>query len=109
MQIVYGLSTYERPYMVLFMQGLWTQDNAEMALAQETYVLEILKRAKGHQSGEGVSAFESEANVKEEVIRRGAKAGRCNSEGGPISSGRIIMKPATKQYRKNYKRIFGHD
>lgn len=37
--------------------------------------MEILKRAKGFQSGEGVSAFESEANVREEVDRRSAKAG----------------------------------
>lgn len=51
--------------------------------------MEILKRAKEFQSGEGVSAFESETNVREEVIRRGYKAGTCNKEGGPINSGKI--------------------
>lgn len=80
-----------------------------MVLVTEIEVLEILKRAKGFQSGEGVSAFESEANVREEVNRRSCKAGYTNREGGPVSSGRIIMKPATARYRKNYRRIFGHD
>lgn len=89
--------------------SLWTQDNAEMVLAKEIEVLEILKRARGHQSGEGVSFLESEANVREEVNRRSYKAGYTNREGGPVSSGTIIMKPATPRYRKNYKRIFGHD
>ena len=61
-----------------------------MVLAKETKVLEILKRAKGFQSGEGVSFLESEANVREEAVRRGYKAGICNSHGGPVSSGRIM-------------------
>ena len=52
---------------------------------------------------------ESENNVEEEVLRRNAKAGYCNRDGSQISSGRIIMKPATAQYRKNYRKIFGHD
>lgn len=68
------------------MPGLWEKTNTEMVLASEV-ILEILKRAKS--GGEGVSAFESEANVREEVIRRGVKAGTCNSEGGPVSSGKI--------------------
>lgn len=80
-----------------------------MVLAQEIKVLEILKRAKGFQSGEGVSAFESEENVREEVIRRGVKAGTCNSEGGPVSSGKIRSMPATKKYRENYVKIWGHE
>ncbi len=70
--------------------------------------MEILKRSKG-QSGEGVSFLESENNVKEEAIRRGCKAGICNSEGGPVCSGKIISMPSNEQYRKNYRRIFGHD
>ncbi len=80
-----------------------------MVLVKETKVLEILKRAKQFQSGEGVSAFESEANVREEVIRRGVKAGTCNSEGGPVKSDKIVSMPSNEQYRKNYRRIFGHD
>ena len=51
------------------------QDNAETKFTFEDNVLEILKRAREFQSGEGVSAFESEANVREEVDRRSAKAG----------------------------------
>lgn len=83
---------------------LRTQDNAKMVLAQEIDVLEILKRAKEFQSGEGISAFESEANVREEAIRRGVKAGHCNSAGGPVGAGyRPIDK---KKYDANYLKIF---
>ena len=71
--------------------------------------MEILKRAKGFQSGEGVSFLESESNVREEAVRRGYKAGICNSEGGPMSSGKIIIHPPNDRYRKNYRRIFKHD
>ena len=76
-----------------------------MVLVREIEILEILKRARGFQSGEGVSAFESEANVKEEVIRRGIKAGICNSEGGPVGADRIISMPATDKFRENYDKI----
>ena len=72
-----------------------------MALVQEIDILEIMKRAKS--GGEIVSFTENEDNVKEEVLRRSAKAGLRKI------SGRIIMKPATPQYRKNYRKIFGHD
>ena len=64
--------------------------------------------AKGND-GETVAWNESESNVREEVLRRNARAGYCNSEGGPPATGRIIMKPANAQYRKNYRMIFGHD
>ncbi len=76
-----------------------------MELASEVEVLEILKRAREFQSGEGVSYLESEANVREEVISRGVKAGTCNSEGGPVSSGNIRSMPLTKQGRANYDKI----
>ncbi len=71
--------------------------------------MEILKRAKHHQSGEGVSFLESEANVKEEAIRRGVKAGHCNRDGTPASTGkgdrpRLVNK---KLYDSNYEKIFG--
>ncbi len=72
-----------------------------MALAQEIKVLEIMKRAKS--GGEIVSFTENAETVKEEVRYREAKAGYRRS------SGRIIMKPATEHYRKEYRRIFGHD
>lgn len=67
--------------------------------------MEILKRAKGFQSGEGISFLESEANVREEAIRRGAKAGICNSEGGPVVSGNITSKPASRKFEENYDKI----
>lgn len=69
--------------------------------------MEILKRAKS--GGEIVDWNEGEANVKEEVNRRTCKAGYTNREGGPPATGRIIIKPPTEQYRKNYRIIFGHD
>ena len=55
--------------------SLRLQDNAEAKFTFEDNVLEILKRARCFQSGEGISAFESEANVREEALRRSAKAG----------------------------------
>ena len=56
-----------------------------------------------------VPVTESESNVREEVNRRSYKAGYTNREGGPLTTGRIIIKPPTEQYRRNYRRIFGHD
>lgn len=64
--------------------------------------------AKGND-GEAVAWNESEENVREEVLRRNAKAGYCTRNGEPTISGKIIMKPANEQYRKNYRKIFGHD
>ena len=74
-----------------------------MVLASEIEVLEILKRAK---SGGEVVPWNQD--VREEALRRNAKAGYCNSDGSPVRD-RIIIKPSTEQYRKNYKVIFGHD
>ena len=51
----------------------------------------------------------NEKDLREEVHRRTAKAGYTTRYGEPTSSGRIIIKPPTEQYRKNYRRIFGHD
>ena len=66
--------------------------------------MEILKRAK---SGGEIVPWNQD--VREEALRRNVKAGYCNSDSSRISSDRIIIKPATEQYRKNYRRIFGHD
>lgn len=79
-----------------------------MVLAQEIQVLEILKRAKGFQSGEGVSAFESEANVREEVNRRSYKAGYTNKDGTPVGAGKgDSFRPVNKKkYDENYEKIF---
>jgi len=68
--------------------------------------LEILKRAKG-DSGEIVDWNES--GVREEVLRRNAKAGYCTRNGEPTQRTKIMAQPANAQYRKNYRRIFGHD
>lgn len=61
-----------------------------MVLAQENYVLEILKRAKGFQSGEGISFLESESNVREEVNRRTCKAGYTTKHGEPRGATKIM-------------------
>ncbi len=90
--------------MVSQVQGLRLQIDAEMAVASEIKVLEILKRAK---SGGEVVPWNQV--VRDEALRRNAKAGYCNRDGSPVSSGKIISKPSTPKYRKNYRRIFGHD
>ena len=54
--------------------------------------MEILKRARGEQEGEGISAFESEENVKEEVMRRSAKAGYTTRNGEPIHSTKVMVR-----------------
>jgi len=69
--------------------------------------LEILKRARGREDGD-ITSFKDEPD-KDEINRRTWKAGYTNREGGPPTTGRIISKPANAQYRKNYRRIFGHD
>ena len=76
--------------------------------------MEILKRAKGHQDGEGVSVFESEANVREEVNRRSFKAGYTDRDGQPKISrqtnngkGDTCRPINKKRYDENYERIFG--
>jgi len=51
--------------------------------------LEILKRAKGFQSGEGVSWTESAESVREEALRRSAKAGYTTRDGNPINATKI--------------------
>ncbi len=70
--------------------------------------MQILKRAKQFQSGEGVSFLENESNVREEAIRRSHKAGHCNKHGGPVSSGKgDHFRPVNKKkYDKNYEKIF---
>ena len=70
--------------------------------------MQVLKRAKNAEM-DIIPVTESESNVREEVNRRTCKAGYTNREGGPVSSGKIIIKPPTEQYRENYRRIFGHD
>ncbi len=75
-----------------------------MALASEIEILEIMKRAK---SGGEVVPWNQD--VREEALRRNVRAGYCNSEGGPVSSGKIITKPANNKYRENYIKAFGHD
>lgn len=77
-----------------------------MALAQEVNVLEILKRAK---SGGEVVPWNQD--VREEALRRNAKAGYCNSDGSQISADKgDSPRPFNKEkYDKSYKRIFGHE
>lgn len=76
--------------MVSQVQGLWVQNNAEAKLAFEITVLEIIERAKS--GGEIVDWNEGEANVREEVLRRNAKAGYCNRDGSPTGSTKIMSR-----------------
>ncbi len=73
--------------------------------------MEILKRAKEFQSGEGVSAFESEDSIREEVNYRTWKAGYTDKDGQPRNSAGKDDSPRpvnTDVYNTNYERIFGH-
>ncbi len=86
------------------MQGLWTQNNAKMVLAQKVKVLEM---AKGND-GEIVSWNE---DVRDEALRRNARAGYCERDGTPKGAGkgdryRSVNK---KKYDEGYKRIFGKE
>ena len=72
--------------------------------------MEILKRAKQFQSGEGISAFESESNIREEVNRRTFKAGYTDRDGQPRKSDAgkgDSPRPVTQKYYDTMKRLFG--
>ena len=78
--------------------------------------MEILKRARGFQSGEGISAFESEANVREEVNRRTRKAGYTDRDGqrkisrnNGAGKGGVPRPCNKKKYDKGYEKAFGHN
>jgi len=79
-------------------------------LAFEVNVLEIIERARGKADGEVVPWNESESNVREEVLKRNAKAGYCNRDGTPVNAGRgDRFRPVNqKKYDENYEMIFGH-
>ncbi len=51
----------------------------------------------------------SEKDLREEVNRRTAKAGYTTKYGEPTCHTKIISMPANDEYRKNYRKIFGHD
>ena len=80
-----------------------------MVLVKEIDILEILERAKS--GGEIVDWTENGENVREEVLRRNAKAGYCNRDGSPIGTdrGNLCRPVDKKKYNKEYVRIFGHD
>ena len=69
--------------------------------------MEILKRAKS--GGEIVPWNEKESNVREEVLRRNAKAGYCTRNGESTGAGKgDSLRPVDKKkYDKTYKRIYG--
>ena len=65
---------------------------------------------------EVVPATESESSIKDEVNRRTHKAGYTDRDGQPRISrnsgagkGDVPRPCNMKKYRKNYRRIFGHD
>lgn len=67
--------------------------------------MEILKRAKG-DSGEGVPWNANPKEVREEMLRRNAKAGYCNKDGSPLGAGKSFRAVNKRQYDENYDRIF---
>jgi hypothetical protein len=71
--------------------------------------LEILKRAKGAADGEVAAWNENPENVKEEALKRSAKAGYCERDGTPKGAGKgDRYRPVNRQrYELNYERIFG--
>ncbi len=100
MQIVHGLpSCGGGRCAVSIVSGMRKEVYAEVVLVKEIKVLEILKRAQS--GGEIVSCFESESNVKEEVLKRNAKAGAGKGD---------KPRPTDKKlYDENYVKIFGHN
>ncbi len=76
--------------------------------------MEILKRARGEQDGEGVSVFANEKDVREEVNHRTWKAGYTDRDGQPNRStgagkGDVPRPCNKKQYDEGYIRAFGHN
>lgn len=61
--------------------------------------------------GEVVPWNEKPENVREEMIKRSAKAGYCNSDGTIKGAGKgDRFRPVNKKkYDQHYKQIFGHD
>lgn len=71
--------------------------------------MEIITDRNHGDEGEIVPWNENESNVREEVLRRNAKAGYCTRNGEPVGRTKIMAQPANDRYRKNYVKIFGHD
>ncbi len=63
--------------------------------------MEILKRAKGKADGEIVPWNESESNVREEVLRRNAKAGYCTRNGEPCNATKIMTTVSCGEVKLN--------
>ena len=87
-----------------------------MVLAQEVEVLEILKRAREFQSGEGIPWNANEADVRQEINQRTYKAGYTDRDGRPkvsrqtnYSKGDSRRPGNSQMYRENYVKIFGHE
>lgn len=51
----------------------------------------------------------SEKDLKDEVLRRNAKAGYTTRLGEPPYHTKIMLAPPTKRYEENYRKVFGHD
>jgi hypothetical protein len=56
-----------------------------------------------------VSDKVSESDLKDEVMRRNAKAGYTTRFGEPTRRTKIMAQPPTAGYRDNYARAFGHE
>jgi hypothetical protein len=74
--------------------------------------MEILVR-KNHGNnglvGEVVPLTHNSKDIREEAIRRGAKAGHCTSNGEPPYRTKIMAAAPNDAYRRNYQKIFNHE
>lgn len=57
-----------------------------------------------------IPASVSDADLTDEMNARSCKSGLTNRQGESCrGTGKIISMPSNEQYRKNYRRIFGHN
>lgn len=71
--------------------------------------MEIIERKHYDNEGEIVAWNASEKAVRQEVLRRNARAGYCERDGTPKQAGKgDRYRPVDKKkYDRNYERIFG--
>lgn len=70
---------------------------------------EAMRRAVKRGDEEIIPAGRSDKDLQDEMNERSCKAGLTNRQGESCrGTGKIVTKPSTREYRINYRRIFGH-
>lgn len=59
--------------------------------------------------GEVVPFNADKEDLRDEVNRRSARAGYTTRSGESSCRSKIMIMPPNERYRKNYKKIFGHN